>query len=106
MLYSGIRFCCRICWRLTYGSQYINWWERARNRSEKIRAKLGQAGFIAVNEGFPDKPKWMRWRTYERLKAEDERLMGVYEDGVNRMILGFLRRHGKGCWVDPMIPAE
>ena len=64
--------------------------------SEKIRAKLGQPGFIAVHdpEQFPNKPNWMRWRTNERLKAEDERLMGVYEDGVNRMILGFMRRHG------------
>lgn len=106
VLYGGIRFYCRICWRLTYGSQYSSWRERARSKSEKIRTKLGQPGFIAVNdpEGFPDKPKWMRWRTYDRLQAEDERLMDVYEDGVNRMILGFLRRHGKGG--DPMIAAE
>jgi hypothetical protein len=74
-----IHFACARIQRLTEAPYIAIWWERARDKSEKIRAKLGRPGFIAANdpEGFPDKPKWMRWRTYERLKAEDERLLGV-----------------------------
>jgi hypothetical protein len=84
VLYGGRRFFCRKCWRLTYQSQYDQWWERARSRAEKIRTKLGQPGFITPYDfdRFPDKPKWMRWATYERLKSEDAQLMRACSAGL------------------------
>jgi hypothetical protein len=83
VLYGGRRFYCRQCWRPTYASQYEDWWERARRQAEKIRTKLGQPGFIDIDRthDFPDKPKWMRWHTYRRLRAKDSQLMRAYEDG-------------------------
>jgi hypothetical protein len=95
VLYGGRRFYCRRCWRLTYASQYEDWWERARSRAEKIRAKLGQPGFIDIDSthDFPEKPKWMRWRTYRRLRAKDSQLMRAYEDGFCQMAMAFLHRH-------------
>ena len=55
VLYGGRRFYCRRCWRLTYQSQYDDWWERARSKAEKIRTKLGQPGFIILTKStiFP-----------------------------------------------------
>jgi hypothetical protein len=83
ILYGGRRFYCRQCWRLTYHSQYDEWWERARSKAEKIRSKLGKPDFITPYDvyAFPDKPKWMRWRTYDRMRAEDARLMQSYDLG-------------------------
>jgi hypothetical protein len=96
VLYGGRRFYCRQCWRLTYASQYEDRWERARGQAEKIRAKLGQPGFIDFDSthDFPEKPKWMRWHTYRRLRAKDSQLMRAYEDGFCQMAMAFLHRHG------------
>ena len=96
VLYGGRRFYCRQCWRLTYASQYEDWWERARSRAEKIRAKLGQPGFIDIDSthDFPEKPKRMRWRTYRRLRAKDSQLMRAYEDGFCHIAAAFFRRYG------------
>jgi hypothetical protein len=94
ILYGGTRFYCRECWRLTYQSQYDAGWERARSKAEKMRAKLGQPGFITPDEMncFPRKPKWMRWQTYERMQAEDERLLASYEYGFACMVQRFVYR--------------
>jgi hypothetical protein len=83
VLYGGFRFRCRKCHRLTYQSQYDAAWERRRSRAEKIRTKLGQPGFITPYDvhRFPDKPKRMRWQTYERMRNEDARLMAAHERG-------------------------
>lgn len=94
MLYGGRRFYCRKCWRLTYASQYEAQWERARRQAEKIRAKLGQPGFIDDTDDFPEKPTRMRWRTYRRLRAKDRQLMRAYEDGFCSIAMAFLRRYG------------
>jgi hypothetical protein len=94
VLYGGRRFYCRQCWRLTYQSQYDQWWERARNKAEKVRTQLGKPGFITPDavDMFPEKPKWMRWRTYERLRAEDERLMEFYNSGFCSSAMALINR--------------
>ena len=81
VLYGGRRFYCRQCWRLTYASQYDPPFERARSQASKIRAKLGQKTSVPDQELFPEKPKWMRWPTYRRLRAKDSQLCRQYEDG-------------------------
>jgi hypothetical protein len=54
------------------------------------------SGFIDIDSthDFPEKPKWMRWHTYRRLRAKDSQLMRAYEDGIYSTAAAFLRRHG------------
>ena len=95
VLYGGHRFLCRLCLRLTYSSQYGDEWERARDQAQRIWRKLGGSIFVDDDiEDFPPKPKWMRWRTYERLKLEKDWLVDVYGDGFSMMVAGFLKRYG------------
>ena len=61
-------FSCRRCQALAYPSQGHSPDERARLRAQIIRTRLG--GTANMFAAFPDKPKWMRWRTYWRLRDE------------------------------------
>ncbi|MDQ3565841.1 MAG: hypothetical protein M3436_17635 [Pseudomonadota bacterium] len=69
ILYGGGIFACRHCYRLAYESQREAARDRAIRRARKIYARLsGDPNCL----GMPDKPKWMHWRTYQRLSAEAE----------------------------------
>jgi len=60
---------CRKCSNGRYKSELMSPQDRKVHKAIKIRASLGQkSGGILVP--FPTKPKWMRRRTYERLKQE------------------------------------
>jgi hypothetical protein len=70
-LYLGGRvFACRYCYHLAYPSQSENAAFRSITRAQKIRVKLG--GSADLSSPFPEKPKGMHWRTYERLRNEAE----------------------------------
>ncbi len=58
---------CRHCHELVYPSQRQQAGDRARDRAQKIRMRLGGSANLLLP--FPAKPKWMRWRTYERLRG-------------------------------------
>jgi hypothetical protein len=47
---------------------------RATRRADRLRARLGWEPGILNGEGC--KPKWMRWRTFERLAAEYDQFVG------------------------------
>ena len=78
----GRYFLCRHCYDLTYQSQRENGMYRALHKAQAIRERLG--GSANMTEPFPEKPKGMHWRTYERLwwqhhEVEMAQLVGMRE---------------------------
>jgi len=62
---AGHLFACRHCSRLAYASQQETAHERGLRKAQTIRMRLG--GTATMLDDFPEKPKGMHWRTYERL---------------------------------------
>jgi hypothetical protein len=75
ILFGGSIFACRHCHKLAYACQRETDDDRAARRADTIRRRLGWEAGILNGEG--NKPKGMRWRTYERLKAEHDAFVGV-----------------------------
>jgi hypothetical protein len=70
ILYGGGIFACRHCYQLSYASAREDSGGRAASRADRLRARLGWEPGILNGAGI--KPKWMRWRTFERLAAEHD----------------------------------
>ncbi|MGF1470296.1 MAG: hypothetical protein ACFB50_00965 [Rubrobacteraceae bacterium] len=66
----GKYFLCRHCYDLSYGSQRENELYRALRKAQAIREKLGGSANMMLP--FPDKPKGMHWKTYQRLRNEHD----------------------------------
>ena len=80
------RFAARAAWRrLGYQCQRAADYDRALAAAFKRRRRLGDHG--AIGDPIP-KPKWMRWRTYDRQIAEIERV----EARVEGYLAAFLAR--------------
>ena len=89
---AGI-FACRHCYRLAYACQRETADHRAMRRADSIRERLGwQAGILNVNGG---KPRGMHWRTFNRLTAEHDALVGASLAGMSAR-LGLIERRLDG----------
>ena len=58
--------------RPTYAIQRVSGFERVITQRWALRRKMGDK--LSDLLGEPIKPKWMRWRTYDRYAARDEEL--------------------------------
>jgi hypothetical protein len=74
ILYGGAILACRHCHRLAYESQREAGHDRAVRKADRLRDKLCWEPGILNGNGI--KPKGMHWRTFERLKAEHDALVG------------------------------
>lgn len=72
VLYGGTHYRCRKCWNLAYQSQHEAPYQRALSKAQKFRQRLG--GSLCTDDPFPEKPKGMHWRTYDRLAERGEAL--------------------------------
>ena len=66
----GGYFVCRTCTGMGYQSQREDQSGRLMLKAQRIRRRLGAGPNLS--EPFPPKPKGMHWRTYERLRREEE----------------------------------
>jgi hypothetical protein len=82
---GAFTFASRQAYRLAYRSQRESPHDRALGRAFKLRHKLGADGGIG---DYVPKPKWMRWRTYDRKLEEIAAAEGV----VNGHLLAFVRK--------------
>ncbi len=90
ILYGGAVFACRHCYRLAYESQRERDYDRLAGRADKIRRRLGWPVGILNPKGW-QKPKGMHWKTFERLNAEHDQLVGASLEGMSAH-LGIVRR--------------
>ena len=79
VLFKGRYFACRHCLQLAYASQSERREERLARRADKLRERLGWEG------DQRRRPRRMRRRTYERLRAR-------YTDLVASSVAGMVRR--------------
>ena len=84
------RFCSRQTWgrQVAYGSQFASPHDRALNAAQDIRYRLGWEDYASIDDCMPPKPKWMRWRTYERIIQ----LCEANEAICNQYLWGILAR--------------
>ncbi|MFY0609926.1 MAG: hypothetical protein JXQ99_00255 [Hyphomicrobiaceae bacterium] len=81
IIYGGSYFRCRNCHGLKYESQYEDAVSRATSQRHKLRQRLGQSS--SLDDPFPDKPKGMHWKTYQRLVERDEALGNIWISEVS-----------------------
>ena len=81
---GGSRFYSRQAYQLGYASQREDAMGRAQRQAMKVFRRLEGEG--NWRDGPPPKPKWMRWRTYDRLADRfdyyNARFDGVWLDSV------------------------
>lgn len=88
------RFCSRQVWRrqVAYHTQFLSPTERIWAAKHKLNKRLCRLGGLDADDwDFPPKPKWMRWKTYERWQDKFEK----HEDVLDGEILKAVSRLAK-----------
>jgi hypothetical protein len=76
-------FASRRAYRLAYKCQRETPYDRAIRRALKLRRRLGAEGGIGDDV---DKPKWMRWKTFEREMARVEDAEAVVDSYLGALV--------------------
>ena len=86
---AGRLFACRHCYRLGNAIQRDRPMDRAHHRLRRLHRKLG-ADYDGPDGMPPERPKWMRQRTYDRvvqqIEAGEDRLDHVFMVGMQRIL--------------------
>jgi hypothetical protein len=85
-------FCSRQAWgrQVAYASQFLDRDSRAHHGQSKINSRLCSIGqFDPDDWNFPPKPKWMRWRTYNRLEQKFDRYEDILDSGIESLVAKF-----------------
>ena len=86
---GAARFCSRQAWgrQVAYASQFLGRDSRAHHGQSKINSRLCSIGrFDPEDWNFPPKPKWMRWKTYNRLEQKFDRYEDILDSGIERLV--------------------
>ena len=78
-------FASRQKWKrqVAYASQFMDRGARAHRGAATIKSRLCSIGGFNPDEwDLPPKPKWMRWRTYNRLVERFDRYEAMVEEGL------------------------
>jgi hypothetical protein len=78
-------FACRQRWGrlVAYASQFLDRVARGHQGAAAIKSRLCSIGRFAPDEwDLPPKPKWMRWRTYNRMVEKFDRCEAMVEEGL------------------------
>jgi hypothetical protein len=73
--------------QVAYATQFMSPTDRAHCGKAKINGRLcSRGGFNPDDWDLPPKPKWMRWRTYNRAVARYDRYEEVLDDGIGALV--------------------
>lgn len=95
----GKLYACRHCCQLVYSCQREADDDRAMRKADTIRRRLGWRVGIANPKGA--KPKWMHWRTFERLNAKHDAFAHASFMGTAER-LGLMNRRLERLGLDPL----
>jgi hypothetical protein len=88
-------FCCRERWgrQVAYSSQFMTAIDRAHRGKAKINSSLCAIGGFDPDEwDIPPKPKWMRWRTYDRMVEKFDHHEAFLDRGLLLGVARIIRR--------------
>jgi hypothetical protein len=80
---GGRHFWSRRAYRLAYASQRETVYDRAMRRARKLTLRLGGD---PADDTYPDKPKRMRWTTYNRMMDNLVAADGVADERLIRLL--------------------
>lgn len=88
-------FGCRQRWgrSVAYNSQFLDRDNLAHHGQARIKSRLCSiGGFDPDDWDFPPKPKWMRWRTYNRAEKKFDRYEAILDEGTFSLVARLMRR--------------